>query len=282
MSDAEWLEWRRTGIGASDVAAIAGLSPWSTPMSVWVDKTIGLPDDQSESMEWGHLLEPVIAAKFAADTGWIVTGEQTWCHHPEHAHHLATVDGFVCDPDAPSVDAALGVLEVKTTGDYPWAELPDAYAIQVQWQLHVTSLDRAWVAVLHMARGRAFRIYEVARDQQMIDTCVRIAERFWTDHVLANEPPPVDGEDATTKAIRLRWPDSDPSVRVELAPEVLEEWRRLRAAAAEAAKAKEEAAQRIRVAMGDAEEAWCDGRLAFTWKKGAKARTFLDKTKEKK
>lgn len=30
----EWLDWRRGGIGASDVAALCGMSPWASPMSV--------------------------------------------------------------------------------------------------------------------------------------------------------------------------------------------------------------------------------------------------------
>ena len=36
---AEWLDWRRGGIGSSDIAAIIGLSPWATPYSVWAEKT---------------------------------------------------------------------------------------------------------------------------------------------------------------------------------------------------------------------------------------------------
>lgn len=35
---AEWLEWRRNGIGATDVAGILGVSPWASPWSVWADK----------------------------------------------------------------------------------------------------------------------------------------------------------------------------------------------------------------------------------------------------
>lgn len=42
---AEWLQWRRGGLGGSDIAGVLGLSPWSSPWSVWADKVINRTDD---------------------------------------------------------------------------------------------------------------------------------------------------------------------------------------------------------------------------------------------
>lgn len=39
MSHEDWLQWRKRGIGGSDVAAIAGLSKYKSPVGVWLDKT---------------------------------------------------------------------------------------------------------------------------------------------------------------------------------------------------------------------------------------------------
>ena len=38
ISREEWLEWRRGGLGGSDVAGVLGVSPWATPFSVWWSK----------------------------------------------------------------------------------------------------------------------------------------------------------------------------------------------------------------------------------------------------
>jgi predicted phage-related endonuclease len=38
VNRADWLEWRRGGIGGSDVAAILGVSPWRTEFDVWASK----------------------------------------------------------------------------------------------------------------------------------------------------------------------------------------------------------------------------------------------------
>lgn len=34
----EWLMWRSQGIGASDAPVIMGVSPWSDPVSLWMEK----------------------------------------------------------------------------------------------------------------------------------------------------------------------------------------------------------------------------------------------------
>lgn len=44
MGRPEWLALRRKTVGGSDAAGIIGLSKWSTPYTVWADKTGRLPD----------------------------------------------------------------------------------------------------------------------------------------------------------------------------------------------------------------------------------------------
>ena len=56
-----WLNERRKGIGGSDVAAIIGLSPWTTPLDIYEQKLgIALPSEETEAMYWGTALEPAI------------------------------------------------------------------------------------------------------------------------------------------------------------------------------------------------------------------------------
>ena len=39
QGSAEWLDYRRSRRNASETAAVMGLSPWSTPYQLWLDKT---------------------------------------------------------------------------------------------------------------------------------------------------------------------------------------------------------------------------------------------------
>ena len=68
----EWLEWRKQGIGGSDVAAILGISPFRTARDLYYDKLgIAVENDESNwvGMEMGNLLEPLVARIFEKKTG---------------------------------------------------------------------------------------------------------------------------------------------------------------------------------------------------------------------
>ena len=70
MSREDWLEQRRHTIGGSDAAGIIGLSKWSSPVSVWADKTGRLPDKlDTEAMRLGRDLEGYVARRWMEATG---------------------------------------------------------------------------------------------------------------------------------------------------------------------------------------------------------------------
>lgn len=261
---AEWHAWRAAGIGGSDIAAICGLSPWATPYSVWADKVgVANPQPESERMRWGHLLERAIADEFQARTGLYVAGEQSWCQHKTVPIARATVDGFVVESPESNIADALGVIEIKTSGDSPWHDVPDYYQLQVQWQMAVTDMPVAWVASLH--RGQALAINEVRRDDALITDLLHIAEQFW-QRVLSGDAPPVDATDATTQALVARWQPEPTTVDVSHLADVVA---RLRDVRAECKALEEEAAllaNILRNAMGPSEVAVVGDTQVATWK----------------
>ncbi len=214
----EWLAWRRGGIGASDVAAVLGLSPWSSPWSIWADKVGLVPDDDQfdnddDPKEFGRRAEAMLGPWFTDRTGFHIVGEQMRVTNPERPWMLATPDGAVADsPDTPIGDV-LGGLEIKTDWGVPWIEIPAHYQTQGQWQMAATGWERVWFATLH---GRRFRVYELERDQDDIDFMVERVEAFWTGHVLTGEPPPLDGHAATLAAIEAIYPAHVPKSTVEI------------------------------------------------------------------
>jgi putative phage-type endonuclease len=271
--DSGWLEWRRHGIGGSDAAAIAGLSPWRSPFVVWLEKTGQLPAnaaDESEAMRWGTLLEPVIADEFELRRDRLVVRRQSLWEDPCEPWRRVTLDGLVIRSADPT--RALGVYEGKTTSALrhalDWsAGIPLHYAIQVQHTLSVLALDRAWVTCL--VGGQRLEIHEIDRDPEAISILLSMEREFW-QRVEGNlPPPPVDGGSRTAAAIREAFRESSPGEIVELGDDwraplrELEEWRRLRASA-ETHIAEIE--NRITAAMAEAEIAELDGREVVTWK----------------
>lgn len=76
LSEEDWLDYRRRGIGGSDVSAIFGTSPFRTARDLYYDKLniASVEDDEGNwvAMEMGHLLEPLVAKIFERKTGYRV------------------------------------------------------------------------------------------------------------------------------------------------------------------------------------------------------------------
>jgi putative phage-type endonuclease len=264
---AAWLEWRRGGVGGSDVAALCGFSTFASPMTVYLDKTGQLPDDDgNEAMRWGQLLEPVIAREFEERTGLYVRCQQ-WCaQHDDLSWARATLDGLVIETRWP--DDALGVYECKTTHDRTWAEkIPDHVAVQIQWQLGITGYTNAWLAVLH--GGQRLDIHEIEANPAVFRALLDLAGRFWRDHVLAEMPPPADSNPATTRALKAAFTAVDEGQAVELdgdARDAALEWLHAKAFAAEAQRDVDRIENTLRTTLGEAEVATIDGEPVATWK----------------
>src|SRR5262245_42442218 len=94
-----WLAERNKGIGASEAAAIVGLSPWESPLAVYARK-VGVLEtvkEETEAMRWGALLEPLILTEFGIETGREVVRAGKLLRSVERPWQLATLDGLQWD-----------------------------------------------------------------------------------------------------------------------------------------------------------------------------------------
>lgn len=206
LSDAD-RALRAHGIGSSDIAAIADLDPHKGPTHVWLDK-LGLLPRSENIMQWsGHKLEPVIAEMYAERTGATLVDGGGTVVHPEHTWARAT-------PDRRSMPGPADIVEIKNVGAFAlrhwWTDgqfqAPIDKVIQAQWQLAVCGGERVHLAAL--LGGTDFRIFEVVRDEEMIESLFVIAERFWVGHVLTRVPPD-DDPDQRREAMVALYPKAN-------------------------------------------------------------------------
>lgn len=262
-----WLEVRRSGLGGSDAAAVADLSPWRSRLGLYLDKRGELDNDdgESERMAWGKRLEPVVAAVYAQDTGRLVLNPQFTYRSRSHPFMLATPDRLVVDSDD------MGGLEVKTTSAWQadsWAHsVPDHYALQCQHYMAVTGL--AWWDVSVLIGGNTYRTFRLHRDDRLIAALIDLEERFWTDHVEAGVPPPVSGVTDD-----LRFVEAEPAKTVVLpdtAVALIADRRRAHEEAKRWTDRKAHLDTQLRGLLLDAEEGYLAGHdtPAVTWKEAA-------------
>ena len=212
LSHQEWLAVRNTGIGGSDAAAACGLNPYMSMLELWLIKTgrqnpdlsDGLMENAYSPLYWGKELEPLIAKYYTAKTGNKVRRVNAVLQHPDpdKSFMLANLDYAVNKSE-------VGVLEIKTTGEHGaklWKHgVPLYVTCQVQHQLAVTGKQLAHVCVLIC--GHEARVYEIKRDELIINQLINQERRFW-EYVQQDVPPPADGSESAAKALSQLYPTS--------------------------------------------------------------------------
>lgn len=219
LSQAEWLEVRRKGIGSSDSAAACGLNPYMSMLELWMIKTgriqQNLEDDYQghAPLYWGKQLELLVAEYYSLHTQHKVRRVNAVLQHPDPDKHfmLANLDYAVVG--TPEVQ----ILECKTAGEHGaklWRDGVPLYVLcQVQHQLAVTGKQAAHVCVLLC--GHETKIFKVTRNEAVIRHIIQAERQFW-DCVEQDIPPSVDASASAAKALQLLYPEHVPLSTADL------------------------------------------------------------------
>ncbi len=208
----EWRVVRQHGVGASELPKLLGMYPprWGSAMSVFADKVADEPlvIEETGKMRWGKLLQDVVAEQTALALGAVWKRDERLLRSADFPVAMATLDGW-------HVGAERFIGEVKTTdARHLWEEnapehdgIPAFVWAQVQQQLYVAGEDHAYCSVLF--RGDAEDFYQtIKRDQRFIDDVMLPALMDFWACVESRTPPPVDGGEATTRAIKQLFAES--------------------------------------------------------------------------
>ena len=201
----EWHEARGKGIGGSEVGTICGLNKWESAYTLWAKKTGRIPSQipQSEAMEWGNRLEPVILEKFADEhfDFDVLLNVGTWSH-PDRSWQIANPDALFWDHKT----EAMGLVEVKTAQfEDNWSDgVPRYYETQVQWYLQTLGLERAYVVALF--HGNRYREFEVIASAIAKDEALEQVENF-REYLATDQEPAYDGSLSTYNSVRAVHPE---------------------------------------------------------------------------
>lgn len=207
---------RRKRLGGSDAAAVFGLSPWDTPLTLYDKKvsseTVQLDEAKRKFFARRKRQEPVVAEMLADEYGIVVTtlsldDNPNRYAHPLHDYLVAEVDfefemtdlvrsHFREREDFCAIENGTVLNgEIKTVhpfkasewGEQGSEEVPVHYAAQVMHGLGVTGRPAAVVAALFGLD--TLLAFPVMADQELIAEMEAKCVTFWLEHVLPRRAP---------------------------------------------------------------------------------------------
>lgn len=270
LSDREWKEMRSAGIGGTDLAVVLGLfTRWTTPLQLAQSKR-GAGDEKADNwnMARGRGMEPLILDWWTEAVGAHLYRPIPFMRDLERPWMVASLDGIVVLPDG-----ALAVVDAKdvSMSEADWSDIPIQYVCQMQWYMHLTGIERAYLIVSHF--GKEPVPYLVEYDREAMEAAsVKVAE-WWQRHVVEgiDPEPTTDDERIAVYTERLRGKTlavqatEEQMALAALIDQVAEEERAAKARAAEL-KAKMLEAM---VFMGASKIEWPTGSASITKRKGS-------------
>jgi putative phage-type endonuclease len=205
----EWLRERQTGLGGTDVAAIAGVG-FLDAIDVYRQKTAAEVHERppTERMHLGTILESEVARRFAEETGYdqLYTAPEI-VHHPHNGWQLCSPDRFTKPKGGRMVElkCVFGPAS-KDWGPSGSDEVPAGYLIQVTNDLAVCMAnklvedDYADVGVLFV--GFEFRRYQIPLNADLWQKLSDLGYDFWNVVQKRDEQAAVDWDHPLAKQVR--------------------------------------------------------------------------------
>lgn len=279
------LATRKQYVGASEVPAICGVSPFKSAWDVWAEKIgIAEPQPPNDAMQLGSILEPALLDWAHREIAPLKRNIQRVVRLSKECRLRATLDAVF------RVDDHIEPLEVKVGTAYSprsreWGEsgtdeVPLDVKLQVQAQLMACKADTGHV--LALLPGPRLAHYSVRADRTLQDEIKDRVIAFWKC-VEKKEPPPDSAPSPAIFHVIERSGDSV-SVPAEQLEEILNAYQNARAERLRAEKAEQAAKNRFFELAGAACGLMADrgdgSTLCVRFVKRTQLRLDSDKVKE--
>lgn len=214
MPNEEWLKWRTTGIGGSDVAAIFGVSPWTTKRALYMAK-IGLQKADMPNpftLDFGHAVEPFVARWYQSEkekrcselsialgikiVDFRMTKDTFMYQHPLYPFMQANLDYRIAAIDE-NGNEHNGIFECKTTtyhtGPDKWSNnhVPYYYELQCRHYMAIMNVDFTVIACVWGNNILDYAARVIKRDMDDEEEIIEMEQEFWED-VQNRRPPAID------------------------------------------------------------------------------------------
>lgn len=168
----EWLEFRRSKIGASDAPIIMGVSPYKSPKQLLNEKRSGVSSTVMHAgIQAGKDLEPYALSLLNAEKG--LKMEPLVCQSDEYEFMIASYDGYDLEANVACE------IKVPNLADHQLAvngKVPEKYYPQLQHQMLVSNLK----SIIYCSyRDLEIAIVIVERDEAYLKSLIAKEKHFY-------------------------------------------------------------------------------------------------------
>ncbi len=185
----EWLEWRRNGIGASDISIIMGSNKYKSPLSLW-DEKCGFKAEEEMNFAMEHGVRNEDVARQWVNENHQLNLEPLCVEDMEHSFFKASLDGYdmegkvLCEIKCPVSDDILDKARENRS-------IPMYWQHQIQWQIMLTQPTRAFVAVWDYRYDSCVTIEAFAQPTLQKEMKEK-AHEFWRGVQMGVPPKPTE------------------------------------------------------------------------------------------
>ena len=267
MITKEQIKFKKGKIGASQVAAAIGLSPFQTQANLAMEILGRIPPtEENEAMRTGNIMEPAIAQLYMDREKVEIYPWKDTCVHPTFDWLIAHPDYFYTD----DADIPICLVEIKNVGSrqrFRWEDGVPVYVVaQCVLQSLLTGINR--VEVVAYFGGNDLEIYPLKITTKQQESLMTKVSLFWFDWIEKNMIPPVCDRDI--ELIKTLYPSADNVEEMTATESVMEdvknyqEWKVNRNSIDQTIGTLE---AKIRLMMGGSSTLKApDGTRLFTWK----------------
>lgn len=184
----EWLDMRKTHIGASEISCIAGTNQYRSAYDLWLEKTGKKePVKANEAMQHGTKNEPLARKKLEEITEFDFSYTPVLTHD-EHDFMLCSLDGY--DKKKKVIAEIKSPFTRKLLNDTIDGNIPAMYIDQMQWQMMITEIDTCYFFVY--INDDTYYLSIVKADKKRQKELFETALIFWNENVLKDIAPEKD------------------------------------------------------------------------------------------
>jgi putative phage-type endonuclease len=173
----EWLQWRRSGVGASDIGVLTGTNRHDmTPLKLWEIKC-GFREEETPNRAMQHGIDNEERARIWLNQNFQLDLQPLCIEDIEKSHYKASLDGYdvdhetLCEIKCPISEKVLDKFILEQA-------VPNQWFDQMQWQMMLCKPKRAFIAVWDYRNNCCYTLDQFP-NRKSIAYMQKLADDFW-------------------------------------------------------------------------------------------------------